>query len=343
MSGSRLRIVYPHAGGRGWDTVTTMVHLSARLLGGEVHQLGGFPSMARQALGMLPRRTGRDDCLLICPEPYALTYVLGMDHLLRGHRRVVAWIVDSFWDDRIPHVARHRGHLDHLFITDYELLDSWQRQTGVETSWLPFGADVLGRGRDDADRPFDLQVIGRQPDPWSDAATTVAAGERVGVRIAPTIPYLDGDPEGNQEGLRRGLARAKFTLAFSNGAAPAGYTHHTREYVTGRWTEALAVGSTVAGIAPRCHAAEAQFWPGATLELGTTERARGLDVIGEAVSSWTPQAAVLNYRMALRRLDWRWRLAQLAEALDRPAPLLDVELATLRQRLDSFGEGPWRA
>lgn len=96
-------------------------------------------------------------------------------------------------------------------------------------------------------------------------------------------------------------------------------------------------------IAPRCHAAEAQFWPGATLELGTTERARGLDVIGEAVSSWTPQAAVLNYRMALRRLDWRWRLAQLAEALDRPAPLLDVELATLRQRLDSFGEGPWRA
>lgn len=335
MPDSQLRILYPHAGGRGWDSVTTMVQLAARLLDGQVTQLEGFPSRARKSLGLLPRRRGGGDCLIIAPEPFSLSFLLDLDHVVRGHRRVVAWVIDSFWDDRVPHMARHRGHLDRLFVNDAEVAESWERQTGVETTPLPFGADVLRRGRPGGARPQDLQIVGRQPATWADTEATQRAATAAGIRLAPPVPYVDGDSEANQEGLRRAMTESKFTLAFSNGAAPARYTHPTLEYITGRWTEALTVGSTVAGIAPRCRAADHLLWPGATLELGTIDRDAALPLIREAAEAWRPADAVHNYRMALQRLDWRWRLRELADALGRPTPLLDAELVELRALIDS--------
>ena len=337
MAEPLLRIIYPHAGGRGWDTVTTLVTLASRLLGGEVTRFEGFPSAARKALSVAPRRTGGDDILLICPAPYALSFVLEFPELLRGHRRVVAWVIDSFWDDRIPRVARHRGHIDRLFVNDAEVVDSWSQQTGIETSALPFGADVLRHGTPGGDRPYDLQIVGRQPATWS-APDARSAAEAAGLRCAPAAPYLDNDPEGNQQGLRDSMSLSKFTLAFSNLAAPAAYTHPTRAYITGRWTEALAVGSVVAGIAPDCLAADRLFWPRATLELGTVERTPGLPILREAARGWTPELARHNYRMALERLDWRWRLRALADALGRPTPALDAELRELANLIAAEGQ-----
>ena len=46
------------------------------------------------------------------------------------------------------------------------------------------------------------------------------------------------------------LSKTKFALAFSNRANPTMQTHPEREYITGRWTDSLASGSTVAGIPP---------------------------------------------------------------------------------------------
>ena len=43
------------------------------------------------------------------------------------------------------------------------------------------------------------------------------------------------------------LAQAKFTLSFSNLVSPDVQTHPKREYITGRWTDALSAGATVVG------------------------------------------------------------------------------------------------
>lgn len=122
------------------------------------------------------------------------------------------------------------------------------------------------------------------------------------------------------------IARAKFTLAFSNAVNPASYTHPTREYLTGRWTDSLAGGAIVAGVAPACGAAEALLWPGATLELETVDPAVGIERIAENVGRWTPRAASDNHREALRRLDWRWRFRELALSLGVQSDQLDAEL-----------------
>ena len=132
------------------------------------------------------------------------------------------------------------------------------------------------------------------------------------------------------------MAAAKYTLSFSNLASPATYTHPTREYLTGRWTDALASGAVVAGIAPRCEAAEAVLWPGATLDLGTTDRGAGLAVLREAASAWTPREAQLTHAHALERIDWRWRLQEITRTMGWYAPRLEAELDQLRARVSGL-------
>ena len=46
------------------------------------------------------------------------------------------------------------------------------------------------------------------------------------------------------------LSKTKFALAFSNRVSPEGHTHPEWEYITGRWTDVLASGVSVAGIPP---------------------------------------------------------------------------------------------
>ena len=140
---------------------------------------------------------------------------------------------------------------------------------------------------------------------------------------------MHDDPTGNQTALMQSLASAKFALAFSNAVSPAPYTHPTREYLTGRWTDSLASGAVVAGIAPRCAAADELLWPGATLELASTDLAAGVQELAEAVRRWTPEVARESHRRALERLDWRWRFRELADALNVGSERLDAELESL--------------
>src|SRR4051795_9364264 len=98
---------------------------------------------------------------------------------------------------------------------------------------------------------------------------------------------MHDDATANQTALMRRLAEVKFTLAFSNSVSPASYTHPTRQYLTGRWTDSLASGAVVAGILPDCDATDELLWPGATLDLGTTDRGLGIERLAAAVDSWT--------------------------------------------------------
>jgi hypothetical protein len=333
-------IVYSLADGPGWHPVTHMVRLAAELLEAEVVTLPAQvrPGLATRIASLRPRRRGGEPCLLVAAGPPQLDTLL----LVEGWRRrlgpVVAWVIDSFWTEWIPWTSRLARHVDRYFVTNEEEVGEWQRRTGTPTAWLPWGTDALRLGSAGGDRPVDLLRFGRQPPPWEDDAATAEACRARGIAFAGR-PATRGDATEGQRALMATLARARFTLSFSNRVSPSVQTHPTREYLTARWVDAIAAGATVAGVPPRCRAATEMLWPGALLDLGTTDREEGLARIADAVREWTPERARRNHRGALERLDWRWSFQAIAEALGvRPAPL-QADLERLREAIRAAG-GP---
>jgi hypothetical protein len=70
--------------------------------------------------------------------------------------------------------------------------------------------------------------------------------------------------------------------------------------------------------------------------LGTTNRDAGLCVLKEAAQNWTTAAARLNNVRALERLDWRWRLQNLAKTMSLDVPLLDADVELVRARISTI-------
>lgn len=285
-------------------------------------------------LGALrPRRRRGETCLVIAPQPGHLQALLAVDHWRRGYDHVVAWVIDSFWTERIPFLARGRGHLDAICITDAELVDEWASVTATPTYWLPFGSDVLDRGSSSPDRPVDLVRVGRQPEPWDDDRVVGDDLAARGLRFSGRTPF-HFSADANQRALASSMARAKFVLAFNNVVAPDVYTHGSRQYLTGRWTDALANGATVAGLRPRCAASDRLLWPGATLEFDSTERAHGVAVLGSALQTWSPDVPSTHHLQALRRLDWRRRIVEMCELTGiASTPTLRAEVDRLDARI----------
>jgi hypothetical protein len=331
-------VVFGVPRGVGWHPVTHMVRLLVELLEAELVAVPlSRPANAwRRAAGLGPRRRGRGACLVVAAEPRHLNTLLRADYWLRGYDQVVGWVIDSFWVERIPASVRRRAHFDRLFVADQEVVGLWAEATGLAVDWLPWGSDVLRLGSGQSERPIDLQRLGRQPAEWEDDETTRRACEAAGLRFEGRPP-MHQDATANQTALMERLARAKFTLAFSNAVSPAPYTHPTREYLTGRWTDSLASGAVVAGVAPRTAATTELLWPGATLELAATDRAEGIEQIVAAVRAWDPGLALDNHRRALRNLDWRWRFQELANALDSHPDRLAADVATLESVLEKSG------
>jgi hypothetical protein len=327
-------IVYSLASGPGWHPVTHMVRLAAELLEAEVVVLPGDrrSGLARKLSGLVPRSRGAEPCLLVCAGPPQLSSLLLVEEWRRRFGPVVAWVIDSFWTDWIPWTARFTRHVDRYFVTNEEEVEEWTRRTRTPTGWLPWGTDALRLGSGSAGRPYDLLRFGRQPAPWEDDEATVRACRARGLEFGGRPPTFDDATE-NERALMETLARSKFTLSFSNRVSPSVQTHPTREYITARWVDALAAGATVAGISPSCRAVESLLWPEALLDLGSTDREAGLAVLTQAVRSWTPERARLNHQRSLERLDWRWSLQAIADALGVTSRPLQADLERLREAI----------
>jgi hypothetical protein len=251
-----------------------------------------------------------------------------------NYGRIVAWVFDSFWTNWIPSWARASRLFDHVFVTEPEDLNTWRQTMRAPVDWLPWGSDVLNLGSSNPVRQFDLVRFGRQPKEWVDDSANERACQASGINFQGRPPS-HSDATANERGLMEILSKTKFALAFSNRISPESHTHPEREYITGRWTDSLASGASVAGIPPRSESVQSLLWPEALLDLGTANQAEGLRVIASAVQEWTPERAQINYIRSLENLDWRWRLKKVAEALGAETPKLDAELARLQSVIRS--------
>lgn len=323
---------------RGWSPIQHMVRLAAALLDAEVVPVGpDAASFAKRILAVLSGRRrgarGQDIGLMICAGPSDLRKAFGISGWRRRFGFLCAWVIDSFWVDHLPTSVTRSRPFDHVFVTSLEDIAQWKLEMGIPISWLPWGSDVLGLGAWSAERPWDITRVGRQPKDWEDDSISAAAAARAGLRFRGRPPSDGMNTLENQRYLMRVYSESKYLLAFSNLANPEHWTHPTRDYLTGRWVDALACGTVVAGVPPRGPSATQLLWPAATLDLQTVDRNEGLRVIAGAVNGWNEQIPRRNYAMALQKLDWRWRFEHIAQTVGvGPAPLAE-ELARLRDRL----------
>lgn len=327
-----VRVLYSAPKGLGYHPVTYMAQLAAELFEAKLQVIGDDLQTPMGFLGrVLPRRSSGDSMLLIAASPGRLSRLMKVAGLLGRRPRIVAWVFDSFWLEDAPNWLRF-VRADHVFVTEREEVRAWRRKIRAEVSWAPWGSDVLRLGSPSGERDLDLVRVGRQPLGWSDDARTACACEARGLRFSGR-PETRDDAGDNERHVMREFARTKFTLSFSNAVNPAAQTHPYRQYVTARWTDALAAGAVVAGIPPRSVSVDNLLWPEALLDIGTTDMAAGLDVIAQASKTWRAEQAAFNHLQALQRLDWRWRFAQIADAMGVQSAKLQREHDELRARI----------
>ncbi len=332
-----LEIAYCKPGGGGWWTLHHMVNLASALLEAPVTTLNsnsGFFNHLMMPTLRRRRDAGKPDLLLIAARPRQLVMLSELPDWRNRYNRVAAWVIDSFWTDRLP--ARGvRGQFDQLWVVTGNDAEEYQRRTGVPTGFLGIGSDALHFGTMAAEKDIDLMRIGRQPAAWDDDEATQRDCEAAGIRFQGRTPFVD-DPIGNIRSNAGYFARSKFVMAHSNLVDKSDYTHPTKEYITERWTDALSAGATVAGMPPLTDwAVKEELWPGALVEVSATDRHRGIDQLKEALADWTPEQARSNRRLALERLDWRWRIAEIARFLGRETPTLSREMGELRAAIAS--------
>ncbi|MGJ6980378.1 hypothetical protein ACSDQ9_07590 [Aestuariimicrobium soli] len=315
-----------------------MAHLVARLWETElveVHPTRDY-GLVRKLASMAPRVRGpRGPLLVIAAHPGDLLALADARVLLGRVGQVGAWIIDSFWDERLPRFAREGSTIDRVWITDHELVDRYRDRTGIECGWAPWGSDALdwpgvrgsaGPGSDGRD--VDVLRLGRQPAAWADDDVNRALFEERGLTYQGTFVGSQTDGLANQREVVRQLSRTKVVLASGNLASPADYTHPTRDYLTGRFTDAVTCGALVAGSLPKVRAAD--LLPDeAKVEIDVSSRGAGLAAIEAAVASWSPDLERRLRHHALVHLDWRHRVRDISEALGVVTPTLTAELARL--------------
>jgi hypothetical protein len=326
---------------RGWTPIQYMLSMAAQMLEAEVISIDyRMPSRLSRALSVLKRRdrnSGDALCLMVCAGPGDLLKILQVTEWRKRFKFIAAWIIDSFWTTHMSSIVKLSSPFDQFFITTIEDVGPWKKMTGVPTSWLPWGADVLGFDGMRAAREWDVTRVGRQPPEWSDDAETSRALESLGMKFRGRPSTEDLTTLENQRSLMGIYADSKYILAFSNSVNPEIYTHPTRQYLTGRWMDSLSCGATVAGIRPRSETADELLWPGATLEFPSVARSEGLEVLAGAIGNWNPQIAVRNHLMALQKLDWRWRFDTLAAHFRINPGLLAKELKRLKEESAGLG------
>lgn len=322
--------------GPGWTPITYMVKLAARLLEAELliieHKKQNF--IGKLIAALLKRRVvdEGEDLLLICPSAPEMSLLLQIPNFRSRFKFISAWVIDSFWIDRIPKFVKSSNYFDHIFVTTEEDVTDWEGLTNTPVTWLPWGSDVLNLGGSMSIRDCDLLRVGRQPPEWDSDELTHKTCTENGI-VFRGRPDIHHDPSMNQKALMSKYMQTKMLLAFSNLANPANYTHPSRSYLTGRWVDALACGAVVAGISPNEPSINRLLWEGATLDFGTIKLNDGIEVIKKALSNWSPSQAEHNYRKSLERLDWRWRFVEITNVFKITPKLLFKEITLLKLKI----------
>lgn len=329
----------------GWTAVYEFEDFLARATGGSLHLPARRSASVRRLLrGPLRRRFGHltleepprptpgshNVLIAVATTPMQLQMLLSVP-AWRSFDQVVAYVIDSYKHGDYPPLT---DRLDHVFTPILEDVEPVRKLTGVPTTLIPFGYDVLVEGSDRGHRhrPIDVIGYGRQP-PEHLRAVRDAFNRPGSGRLFFHSTYEHPRPRDVQQErdlfwklLRRSnLAMAFCTQAFYQRSIPV-------SIVTCRWFECLTAGCVVVGRRPATPLADRLFdWPDATIEA--PEDPTGFVPFIEdllAQPERLDEARRVTRRHFLARHDVRHRIRDMWQALDLPLPGgLEAELGEL--------------
>ncbi|WP_267428495.1 hypothetical protein [Methylobacterium sp. GC_Met_2] len=320
----------------GWLPILHMQELLVQMTGAKFYDVSG---KLKKFFSLFPKikaeKTSSNNVLVYIARNSsdARSFLTLANSVIRADVSIL-WIVDSFWTD---HTLRNENFISNNFdfiIHMQSFDDEYYRKTfGTRSLRLDWGSDVLRFGNANKDRPIDLLRIGRQPSSWEDDVATERACLARGLRFAGRPAMHSPEALSIQSLMNNYYSRSKFVLAHSNVAAPAKYTHPSKAYITGRWTDAIACGAAVIGVPPH---GDLQIidWPEALLPLSSLDREKGLDLLASKIKTWDSNSAKINYMRALHKLDWRWRFRTLFDAIGCNSALLNQEISELYRRME---------
>lgn len=298
---------------QGWGPIASMALLASEAFEAPLRVIDERDSYGRafNARALVPRRRYRNGrhALLIAGVPGQLRGVLEKP-LWRGeYESVNVWVIDSFWNNRVPRLLQRTKLLDRVWVADEADVSDWDRMYPGAVGVLPWGTDALAAAsRSCTSKDLDVLRVGRQPDALDDDAVISAAAAEVGLRFHGRPPFGASVGE-SQTNLERALDRARTVLAFTNLVDSTTYTHPTKEYVTGRWTDALAHGAVPAGRRPMTPTAQHLVPDGLHYEIPYTDGREAMRALAEHVRNAEPGLADRARKHALEKLDWRHRFA----------------------------------
>ena len=210
--------------------------------------------LARAGDGLGPRRRrGRDMCLVVAPAPAHLDTLMHGDYWRRGYRHVAGGLGDRQLLDRPDPVRRPapRPLRPNLSSPTRRSSENGRPRPDFPSVGFPGGPTSCGSAeRGGATARSTSSASAASP---RAGRTTTRPAARLRLRAC-------GSGGGHRCTTMRRRTRGRSwapcrrpssSSAFSNAVSPAPYTHPSREYLTGRWTDSLASGATTAGITPR--------------------------------------------------------------------------------------------
>lgn len=323
----------------GWTPILSMAKLLCGYLKTQPIMLDTGSSLSRTTkfLGMLPKvKSGDRQAIVIAYDPGQLNAIAQKNLIFKQYSACYGWVIDSFWSERIPRIARSNKTYTKIFVTDSNDLDDWQK-AGVESlGVLQWGTDVWSNFSDRLataeHKTTDLLRVGRQPEAWDEDDKTAQVAQEEGLTFEGR-PGFGESAEDSAQLLSKALSRTKSVLAFSVRVSPTNYTHPTKDYITARWLDALAWGATIVGQKPDSATARDLLWDTATVDISSDDIELGMKQINEALTSFSKEQATLHILNSLERFDWRHRFKALFEQMGITSEKLDKDLSTIGQAL----------
>lgn len=323
----------------GWIAIEQLARVAAEVFDAPIRRINTPAARKRHLLRHLylpPRRrkASKRAALIIATDPDDLLRFYREPGLFGDYKEIAIYICDSFALAKIRRLALFR-RVDLIVRMRPFNEDFYSELMGDRTIYAPFGADVLGLGGWEGPRGTDVLRVGRQPEEWDDDAISAARLGASDLRFAGRPPFAD-TPEAGMALLFEQYRNSKVTLAHSNLICGHLGTHASLDYVTARWTDAAANGTLVAGHQPTKDRSLTEIlWPELLVHFDSRDPQENIAQLNEVVARWTPEAARFNYKMALKRLDWRWRLKDIASYMGWTAPGLETAMSQLTARIEA--------
>lgn len=324
-------------GGPGWAPVESMGNLLGMYLGVAPVKVNDKASLSKltKILGALPRLSSQQKvAIVVACDPGQLNSIAQVRYITNRYSSIYGWVIDSFWDDRIPRIARSTSTYTKIFVTDPDDVQAWQKNGVTNVGLLPWGTDVWGNFEErlsaTGSKTTDLIRVGRQPTAWDNDELTSSLAYKQEL-IFEGRPGFGSSDKDSVRLLHEAFARAKAALAFSVRVSPTKYTHPTKDYVTARWLDALAWGCVVVGQKPQSAAADLLLWEGATVDINPHDMAQGMTEIKNALADYSPLVAERHVRLALEKFDWRHRFNELFAEIGYSSDKLTQELISMQQ------------